>query len=115
LSETHRTGVTSNRSGKPNSHLLSTPRSAHNPKVAGSNPAPAISRSPLSKRVSSFLGCRQRAVLRWHVEHGFVVIPKSKSSNRDRIAEKFDVFGFGLTEEEVVEIDALGTPREMPR
>ena len=29
---------------------------AHNPKVAGSNPAPAIRRKPLLKRLSAFLG-----------------------------------------------------------
>jgi 2,5-diketo-D-gluconate reductase A len=47
-----------------------------------------------------------QVVLRWHVEHGFVVIPKS--SHRDRIEANADVFGFALSPDEVAEIDALG-------
>ena len=38
-----------------------------------------------------------QVVLRWHLEHGVVVIPRSAS--RERIAANFDVFGFALTEE----------------
>jgi len=45
-------------------------------------------------------------VIRWHLEHDIVVIPKS--THRDRIAENADVFGFELTPEEVAELDALG-------
>jgi len=45
-------------------------------------------------------------ILRWHIDHGFVVIPKS--SNPERIAANFDVFGFELTTEEVERIDGLG-------
>jgi diketogulonate reductase-like aldo/keto reductase len=47
-----------------------------------------------------------QVILRWHIEHGFVVIPKS--SDPKRIAANFDVFGFELTPEEVARIDALG-------
>jgi len=47
-----------------------------------------------------------QVVIRWHVEHDVVVIPKS--TNRERIAENADVFGFELTPEEVAELDALG-------
>ena len=35
-----------------------------------------------------------QVVIRWHLQHGFVAIPKS--SNRDRIAENLDVLGFSL-------------------
>ena len=45
-------------------------------------------------------------ILRWHLEHGFVAIPKS--SDPERIAENFDVFDFSLGDEEVARIDALG-------
>jgi diketogulonate reductase-like aldo/keto reductase len=45
-------------------------------------------------------------VLRWHIDHGFVVIPKSV--RRERIAANFDVFGFSLTAAELARIDALG-------
>lgn len=50
--------------------------------------------------------CAQ-VMLRWHLDHGRQVIPKS--TNPERIAENFDVFDFRLTAEDVVEIDALDT------
>jgi len=48
----------------------------------------------------------RQVVVRWHVEHGIVVIPKS--SDPARIAANFDVFGFALDDAEVARIDALG-------
>ncbi|HEY9378007.1 MAG TPA: aldo/keto reductase [Jiangellaceae bacterium] len=48
-----------------------------------------------------------QVVLRWHVDHGFVVIPKS--AHQDRIAANFDVFDFSLDPAEVARIDALGS------
>jgi diketogulonate reductase-like aldo/keto reductase len=48
----------------------------------------------------------RQVVLRWHVEQGFIVIPKS--SDRARIAANFDIFGFELDEDEVERIDSLG-------
>ena len=50
----------------------------------------------------------RQVVLRWHVEHEFVVIPKS--SDPERIAANFDVFGFSLDATDVARIDALGRP-----
>ena len=47
-----------------------------------------------------------QVILRWHVEHGFVVIPRSR--RRERIEENFDIFDFELTAEELGKIDALG-------
>jgi diketogulonate reductase-like aldo/keto reductase len=47
-----------------------------------------------------------QVVLRWHLEHGIVVIPKSVTP--ERITSNLDIAGFSLTEEEVAEIDALG-------
>jgi 2,5-diketo-D-gluconate reductase A len=47
-----------------------------------------------------------QVVLRWHLEHGIVVIPKS--ADAARIAANFDVFGFALDADEVARIDALG-------
>jgi diketogulonate reductase-like aldo/keto reductase len=44
-------------------------------------------------------------VLRWHLEHGFVVIPKS--ARRERIQENFDVGGFQLAPPDVARIDQL--------
>jgi diketogulonate reductase-like aldo/keto reductase len=46
-----------------------------------------------------------QVVLRWHLDHDVVVIPKSKS--RDRIESNFDLFGFSLTDEELRRIDGL--------
>jgi diketogulonate reductase-like aldo/keto reductase len=46
-------------------------------------------------------------VLRWHLEHGLSVIPKSVHPHR--IAENIDVFDFRLTEDERAAIDALDT------
>lgn len=46
-----------------------------------------------------------QVVIRWHLQHGIIVFPKS--STRERIAENIDVFGFELTADEVAAIDAL--------
>jgi diketogulonate reductase-like aldo/keto reductase len=48
-----------------------------------------------------------QVVLRWHIEHGIAVIPKS--ANPDRIAANIDLFGFALTTDEVARIDAMRT------
>jgi len=47
-----------------------------------------------------------QVVLRWHVEHEIVVIPKS--ANPARIAANLDLFGFSLDPAEVARIDGLG-------
>ena len=46
-----------------------------------------------------------QVVLRWHVEHGVVVIPKSVTP--ERIERNYDIFGFSLSEAEVAAIDGL--------
>jgi 2,5-diketo-D-gluconate reductase A len=47
-----------------------------------------------------------QAVIRWHLEHEIVVIPKSVSP--ERIAVNADVYGFSLTADEVAALDRLG-------
>lgn len=47
-----------------------------------------------------------QVVLRWHLEHGIAVIPKS--AQPERIAANLDLLGFSLTGDEVARIDALG-------
>lgn len=46
-----------------------------------------------------------QVVLRWHVQKGFVVIPKSVTP--ERIKANLDLFSFELTDEDVAAIDAL--------
>jgi 2,5-diketo-D-gluconate reductase A len=48
-----------------------------------------------------------QVVLRWHIELGVVVIPRS--ANPDRIAQNIDIFNFALTSEEIAAISALDT------
>ena len=50
-----------------------------------------------------------QVVVRWHVDHQVVVIPKSATP--ERIAANFDVLGFSLTEEELRRIDGLSGGR----
>ena len=46
-----------------------------------------------------------RVLLRWGIQHGYPVLPKS--SNVDRIRANFDVFSFQLTDEEMLSLNAL--------
>jgi len=46
-----------------------------------------------------------QVILRWHMQHGIIAIPKS--GRRERMAENVDVFDFELSGEEIGVIDAL--------
>ena len=46
-----------------------------------------------------------QVVLRWHLQLGNVVIPKSATP--ERIEENFDIFGFELSDEEMEQIESL--------
>ena len=48
----------------------------------------------------------RQVVLRWHLEHGIAVIPKS--ADHARITANLDVLDFALTADQVAAIDALG-------
>jgi 2,5-diketo-D-gluconate reductase A len=48
-----------------------------------------------------------QVVLRWHLQHDIIVIPKS--ARPERIASNFDLFGFALTAEEMTSIDSMGS------
>jgi 2,5-diketo-D-gluconate reductase A len=70
-----------------------------------------LKRSDLRNKVLAEIAAAHRktaaqVILRWHVEHGFVVIPRSR--RRERIAENFDIFDFALTTEELGKLDRLG-------
>ncbi len=47
-----------------------------------------------------------QVIIRWHLQQGTVVIPRS--SDPARIASNADVDGFTLTEQDVAALDALG-------
>ena len=46
-----------------------------------------------------------QVLLRWHLDHGFVAIPKSVTP--ERIEANFAITGFSLTPEEVARVDSL--------
>jgi diketogulonate reductase-like aldo/keto reductase len=45
-------------------------------------------------------------IIRWHLQHGIVVIPKSRQA--DRIRSNADVAGFDLSAADMATMDALG-------
>jgi diketogulonate reductase-like aldo/keto reductase len=47
-----------------------------------------------------------QVIIRWHLQHGFVVIPKSV--NPERIRSNADVAGFTLGDDDMAALDALG-------
>jgi 2,5-diketo-D-gluconate reductase A len=47
-----------------------------------------------------------QVIIRWHLQHGVVVIPKSR--NADRIRSNADVAGFDLTDDDMATLDGLG-------
>ena len=46
-----------------------------------------------------------QVVLRWHVQNGLVVIPKS--ANPERMAQNFNIFGFELDAGDIAKLDTL--------
>ncbi|MGZ3215389.1 aldo/keto reductase [Paracoccus sp. T5] len=46
-----------------------------------------------------------QVILRWHIQHGLSVIPKSE--NPDRLAQNFEVLDFELTQQEMAALDGL--------
>lgn len=62
---------------------------------------------PVVRRVADEVGRSPAQVLvRWHVQHGIVVIPRS--SKPDRVRENADVGGFELSDEQMAALNALG-------
>ena len=46
-----------------------------------------------------------QVVLRWHVQLGNIVFPKS--SSKERMTQNFEIFDFELTDDDVAQISAL--------
>lgn len=61
---------------------------------------------PAIKAIADRLGrTPAQVIIRWHIDNGFVVIPKS--SNPGRIAENFKVFDFQLSADDLTELGKL--------
>jgi len=62
---------------------------------------------PVVRRVAEETGrTPAQVIVRWHLQHGIVVIPKSRQP--ERIRANADVAGFSLTEEQMAALDAMG-------
>lgn len=65
-----------------------------------------ISEKPVIQRIANAYGkTYAQTVLRWHIQHGYIIFPKSM--RRERMEENLHIFDFALTAEEVASIDAL--------
>jgi 2,5-diketo-D-gluconate reductase A len=60
---------------------------------------------PVAAAASAHGKTPAQTVLRWHLQKGFIVFPKSV--RRSRLAENLDVFDFTLSDDEIAAIDAL--------
>jgi 2,5-diketo-D-gluconate reductase A len=67
--------------------------------------------APIQDAAASHRVTPAQVVLRWHLQTGNVVIPKS--SSRGRMQENLDLFGFELTTDEMAAIDALDEDRRV--
>jgi 2,5-diketo-D-gluconate reductase A len=63
----------------------------------------------LGELASRYRKSPAQIIIRWHVDHGIVAIPKS--ARKERIESNFDVFDFSLQEEEIAQLDALAGGR----
>ena len=64
--------------------------------------------NPVLKEIAAVHGkSTAQVMLRWHLQRGIVVIPKS--THKERMAENLAVFDFTLTAEEMAKITALDT------
>ena len=59
---------------------------------------------------SGWAGRRPRSMLRWHIQRGDIVFPKSTTPAR--IAENFAIFDFELTDDDMTAITALDKGEE---
>jgi 2,5-diketo-D-gluconate reductase A len=64
-----------------------------------------LERGPIVAAAEAHGVSAAQAVLRWHLQHGIVIFPKS--SSRERLAQNFDLFGFELSADEMAAIDAM--------
>ena len=63
-------------------------------------------RNPVLREIAEKHGVTvPQVILRWHLEHQVVVIPKS--ARKERIAANLDLYGFELSADEVRQVDGL--------
>lgn len=74
------------------------------------DPSEAVLKHAVIKRISGEVGKTEAQVLlRWGVQRGTAVIPKT--SSRERMIENIDIFGFDLTQDQMAAISALDQGR----
>ncbi|UQN28812.1 aldo/keto reductase [Brachybacterium kimchii] len=71
----------------------------------GQGKYPLFEESSVADAASAHGVTPAQVVIRWHLQRGFIVFPKS--THRERMEQNFDVFGFELPADEVAAIDAL--------
>jgi 2,5-diketo-D-gluconate reductase A len=72
-----------------------------------------VSNYSISQIAESHSVTTAQVVLRWHIEHRIVAIPRS--ANAERIAENADIFGFALTGSEVESLDSFASGGQRAR
>lgn len=71
----------------------------------GQGKYPLLEESPVVEAAEVHGVSPAQVVIRWHLQHGLIVFPKS--STPERIAQNFDVFGFELSGEQMAALDGL--------
>lgn len=71
----------------------------------GSSKIPLLQEDLLTKLGNKYDKSPAQIVLRWNIQKGIVVIPKS--SNKDRQIDNINIYNFELTTEEIQQIDTL--------
>lgn len=77
----------------------------------GNGNAELLNHSELKTIASQYSKTVAQVILRWHLQEGFCVIPKSVTPSR--IEENFNVFDFELTEEEMNVVRSLDTGKRL--
>ena len=66
---------------------------------------PLFEAEPVAAAAAAHGKSPAQAVLRWHLQHGNIIFPKT--NHRQRMEENLDVFDFELTDAEMAAIDAM--------
>lgn len=78
--------------------------SAYKPLNRGAN----FDSDPLLELAAKYNKTPAQVMLRWGLQRGLIVVAKTSTSSR--MKENRDVLGFSLTEDEMMQLDALTTP-----